>query len=169
MAGKEKMLNKCLKLILAFVSGMGLGVVFTAKKTVKALTILRVDAKKNQVNCQILSQWLLLRAEGKKIAEYLKFKGYHTVAVYGINYIGEILLKELIASSIQVAYAVDKRAEYIDTEVDVLKPDAELPEVDVVIVTTSMYFEEIKLSMREKVQCPIISLEEILYELLSSE
>lgn len=162
------MVSRFVKLVLAFVAGIGVGILFTARKMVKVLDILQVKPKKDRVNYHILSQWMLAQVSGKKIGDYLSGEGYRKIAVYGINDMGELLLKELKDCPVQIAYAVDKRADEIDVDVDVLKPDAELPEVDLLIVTTSLYFEEIKLDMGKKMQCPIISLEGILCELLSS-
>lgn len=162
------MANRFVKLMLAFVVGIGTGILLTAGKMVKVLDILQLNAKKDRVNCRILTQWMSAQVSGKKIGDYLRNEGYHKIAIYGINYMGELLLKELEGCSVQTVCAIDKRAEEIEVGVEVLKPDAELPEIDVLIVTTSLYFEEIKLNMGSKMQCPIISLEEILCELLSS-
>jgi len=41
-------------------------------------------------------------------------------------------------------------------------PTDELPDVDVIVVTADYYFEEIKDKLSKKVDCPIISIGEIL-------
>lgn len=162
------MVSRLVKLALTFTIGIGAGILLTTRKMIKVLGLLQGNAKKDRVNCHILSQWMLAQVSGKRIGDYLWDKGYRKIAVYGINYMGEILLKELKGCSVQTSYAVDKRAEEIEADVDILKPDDELPEVDALIVTTSLHFEEIKLSMGGKMQCPIISLEEIINDLLSN-
>jgi len=42
--------------------------------------------------------------------------------------------------------------------------DDSLEDVDVVIVTAITFFDEIETKLSEKLDCPIISLEDILYE-----
>ena len=42
--------------------------------------------------------------------------------------------------------------------------DDELESVDAIIVTPIYYFEEIEGKLVEKVDCPIISIEDIMYE-----
>ena len=43
--------------------------------------------------------------------------------------------------------------------------DDTFPKVDAVVVTAITFFDEIKMELSKKLECPIISLEEILYEL----
>ena len=62
-------------------------------------------------------------------------------------------------------YAIDKNADMIYANVDVVTPDDELEPVDVIVVTAIYYFDEIEEDLSEKVDCPIISLEDILYEI----
>ena len=80
-----------------------------------------------------------------------------------MSYAGETLVNELIGSNIQVEYGIDKNAIY--TSVDVVSPEDELKEVDAVIVTAVTFFEEVEALLADKMSCPIISLEDILYEI----
>lgn len=102
----------------------------------------------------------------KEIYDYLLDNGYRVVAIYGMNYVGEILWKDLEYSDVKVKYAIDRNAKYIRTDVTVLNPEDELPEVDLVIVTAIAYFDEIKDKLNEKMLCPVISLENILSKML---
>ena len=45
-----------------------------------------------------------------------------------------------------------------------MTPDDELEPVDVIVVTAIYYFDEIEDMLSEKVDYPVISLEDILYE-----
>ncbi|MDE7028625.1 MAG: hypothetical protein K2P63_01445 [Lachnospiraceae bacterium] len=112
----------------------------------------------------MMNQWVKVKQEGKSIAGYLEKSGYKEIAIYGMNYVGETLMSELENSKIKVMYAIDKNADRIYADVDVLTPDACLPEVDAVIVTPITFFDEIEDSLSEKLDCPILSMEDILYE-----
>ncbi|MBD5489852.1 MAG: hypothetical protein HDR13_13860 [Lachnospiraceae bacterium] len=109
-------------------------------------------------------QWLRIRQEGKTLVEYFVKNGYKTVAIYGMKELGERLHDELQGSDITVKYAIDKNADSIYADVDVLMPDEKMDLVDVIVVTALYYFDEIEEMLSDKVDCPIISLEEILYE-----
>lgn len=109
-------------------------------------------------------QWLQIRQEGKTLVEYFTKNGYKTVAVYGMKELGERLCDELKNSDVAISYAIDKNADSIYAEIDVVVPDDDLVPVDVVVVTAITYFDEIKEMLCEKMDCPIISLEDILYE-----
>lgn len=113
----------------------------------------------------IFNQWLCIRQSGRTVAEYFKENGYATVAIYGMKEFGERLYEELSDAGISVKYAIDKNAKYIFTDIDVVEPSDELEPVDVIIVTATFYFNEIEDMLSEKVECPIVSLEDIIYKL----
>ena len=79
--------------------------------------------------------------------------------------LGEALLMELKDSKINVKYAIDKNAGDIHTTVKMLKPNDELDEVDLVIVTAIHWFDEIEIEMRDKFKCPILSIDDVLFDL----
>ena len=112
----------------------------------------------------MLIQWLRVNQAGGSAATYLKKKGYETVAIYGMKELGELLLGELKKTDIFVPYAIDRDADSIFVPIDIYKPTDELKKVDAVIVTAIHYYEDIQKAIRDKVNCPIISLEEILFE-----
>ena len=91
--------------------------------------------------------------------------GYKTVAIYGMKELGERLYDELKNSEIAVKYVIDQNADAIYADVDVVAPEDSLEDVDVVVVTAIHYFEEIESMLGEKVDYPIISLEDIIYEI----
>ena len=50
-------------------------------------------------------------------------------------------------------------------DVDIVSIDDDLEEVDAVVVTAITFFDEIEEKLSQKIDCPIISLEDILYEI----
>lgn len=109
-------------------------------------------------------QWLRIRQEGKSLVEYFEKNGYKTVAIYGMKELGERLYDELEKSDIKVKYIIDKNADQIYADVDVVTPNEKLDPVDVIVVTALYYFDEIEEMLSEKVDYPVVSLEDILYE-----
>ena len=81
-----------------------------------------------------------------------------------MSYAGETLVEELKHSDIQVAYGIDKKADTMYADVEVVSMDDPLEEVDAIVVTAITFFDEIEDQLCQKADCPIISLEDILYE-----
>lgn len=112
----------------------------------------------------MMNQWVKIKQEGKNLSSYFKEAGYHEIAIYGMSYAGETLIEELKNSDVKIKYGIDKNADKIYAEFDVVSPDDALIEVDAIVVTSITFFDEIEENLREKIDCPIISLEDILYE-----
>lgn len=122
----------------------------------------QVDKFKGYYN--MLVQWLTLKQEGKSLDEYFNENGFKTVAIYGMGEMGNRLYDELKNTEIEVTYAIDKNAETTYSELDVKNIEDALPEVDVVVVTATFAFDEIVEDIEDKFTCPIVSLEDVVYE-----
>lgn len=110
-------------------------------------------------------QWLRIHQEGKTLVEYFRQNQYQTVAIYGMKELGERLYDELKGTDVTVRYIIDQNADMIYADVDVVTPEDVLEPVDVIVVTAIYYFDEIEENLSGKIQCPIVSLEDILYEI----
>lgn len=106
----------------------------------------------------------MIRQEGKTLAEYFERNHYKTVAIYGMKEFGERLYDELKDTDITVKYIIDKNVDGVYADVDIITPDDEMPPIDVIVVTATYFFDEIEGTLGEKVDYPIVSLEDILYE-----
>lgn len=157
-------MKKPLISILSALTGAALGAgavkKLTGDKTKKAWDY----ADKHLALFLMMNQWVKVKQEGKNLADYLKRNGYKKIAVYGMSYAGETLVDELKGSGVEVAYGIDKKADSIYADVDVVSMDDGLAEVDAIVVTAVTFFDEIEDELSEKVDCPVISLEDILYE-----
>lgn len=123
----------------------------------------KIDKFKSYYN--MLNQWLILKQEGKSIEKYFIDNGYKTIAVYGMGEMGNRLYDELKNSTVvEIKYAIDKNAAGTYSELDVIDVDDEMNEVDAIIVSAIFAFDEIEEELREKINCPIISLEDVVYD-----
>lgn len=114
----------------------------------------------------VLKKWFEIQKQGRNLAPYFKQKGYKNVAIYGMAELGEYLYDELENAGIHVCYGIDRRAEKLDFQIPIMKPEDELIEVDAVIVTAVAFMEAITESLSKKVNAPIISIEDVLNSLL---
>lgn len=112
----------------------------------------------------MMNQWVAVKQEGKNLADYFDRMRYKTIAIYGMSYAGERLVEELKDSAIQIKYGIDQKADSIYADIDLRTLEDELEKVDAVIVTPVFFFDEIEEKLSQKMDCPIISLEDILYE-----
>lgn len=149
---------------------MGTAVCAIAGGTVVKTKLSKTLEQKNDILKKVhvlycaFDRWLQIRQEGRTLAEYFEKHNYKTVAIYGMKELGERLLDELKDSDVKVCYAIDKNADQIYADVDIVTPDDELEPVDVIVVTAIYYFDEIAENLSEKVDYPIVSLEDIVYE-----
>lgn len=112
----------------------------------------------------ILNNWMYLRDQKRNLKDFFYSNGYRRIAIYGMGHLGKHLWMELKESDIQIVYAIDKRENCWNLNLPVVSIAENLEEVDAIVVTPVMEFKEIRTTLREKVHCPVISIEEIIGE-----
>ena len=112
----------------------------------------------------MMNRWVDIKQQGKNLKTFFEKEGYRTIAIYGMGYAGNRLVKELESSEIEVKYAIDRNMDTY-TEVKLCSMEEELEAVDAIIVTPVFFYRSIKKELEEKIDAPIISLEDILYEM----
>ncbi len=147
------------------VLGLAGGAGAALKTEVKDKIALKELSDKHLALYMMMNQWVRVKQEGKNIADYLKQHNFTMIAVYGMSYVGERLIEELKGSEVEVAYGIDKNAGGIYADIEVVTPHETLKEVNAVIVTSIFFMDEIERDLSSKLSCPILSLEDILYEL----
>lgn len=112
----------------------------------------------------VLTKWMTVNQNNRPVTDYLKRNNYRKIAIYGLKELGILLYDEIVKAGLAVEFIIDKNADYmnVDVETPLYTPDDSLPEADVIIVTAVHYYEEIEKELKEKVNCPIISLEEVI-------
>lgn len=114
----------------------------------------------------IMDKWMELLESNKVFDNYFVENGWNKVAIYGLKELGMHLYNQLINSSVDVKFVIDKNSEELKNLcVPVYSPDSELPDVDVIVVTAPFYYKEIYAVLRKKTECRIISIEDILYRI----
>ena len=113
-----------------------------------------------------LLHWTEIEHERKSIAEQLKKLGYQDIAVYGYGYLGQLLMKCLRESEVNVKYLIDKNKDVKDWGLKTYLPNEKFPQADLIIVTSDFYFEEILADLRRNGNTmDILSINDILYQL----
>lgn len=163
---KRGFMKKEISTVLALLGGIVLGAVGTGYVLNNKLVHQTQMSNKHLSLFLMMNQWVMMKQQNKSIAGYLERYGYNEIAVYGMNYAGQTLVNELKDSNIKIKYGIDNNSSRLRTDMDIeiVTPNEKLPEVDVVIVTAITFFEEIENQLSKKMNCPILSLEDILYE-----
>ena len=154
--------------LISFISGI-VGAVVGAG-TISKIMGRSLANKKNMSDKHLalflmMNQWVKVKQEDKNISEYFEENNIKRISIYGMSYVGERLIEELKVSNIEVAYGIDREAKALNMDVEVVTLDDDLKEVDAVVVTAITFFEEIAEKLEKKLECPIISLEDILFEI----
>lgn len=150
--------------ILSALIGASVGAGAMGKLSGKAMSKTQAMSDKHLTLFLMMNQWVQVKQEGKNLADYMERNGYKTIAIYGMSYAGERLLEELKGSDVTVKYGIDKKADGICSDIKIVRPDEDLEDVDAVVVTSIFFMDEIEEALSVKMTCPILSLEDVLYE-----
>ncbi|NBH84997.1 hypothetical protein D7X88_17195 [bacterium C-53] len=149
---------------LSMIVGAALGAGATGNVSNKKVKKTKDMSEKHLQMFFMMNQWVRLNQAGKSLVSYFEYNNYKKIAIYGMSYAGETLLNELKDTDITVAYGIDKNADSLRSEIKLYTMEDELDPIDAVVVTAITFFDEVEEKLLEKVECPVISLEDILYE-----
>lgn len=150
-----------ISLVAGFVGGA-----FTASRISKRIvdsTNKGVDLYKGCYN--IACQWMSHKQMGNSLEQYFDRKGYQSIAIYGMGRMGNMLYDDLKISNIEVKYGIDKDPYCTCLDLDIIEPEDKFEKVDVIVVTPIIVYDEIKEMLSKKTEIPIISIEEVIYEI----
>lgn len=146
---------------------VGAACVYCARRRKKRdLMAQKKETDKFYDNYQLLSHWMEVKNEGRSLYEYFEIKGYSTIAVYGMGELANRLCEELENTDVSVKYGIDREVAGTISRMDqIFSPDDSLELVDAVIVTPFYAMDSIRDALRKKINCPIVSLEEVVWSL----
>lgn len=151
--------------VLSAVTGAAIGAGVVRKAEIEEKKKVKSMSDKHLSLFLMMNQWVKVKQEGKNLSAYFEKNNYRKIAVYGMSYAGERLIDELNGTTVEVVYGIDKNADAIYADVDVVTIDDNLGAVDAVVVTAVTFYDEIERELAGKMESPILSLEDILYEI----
>lgn len=119
--------------------------------------------EKFELYLNTLDDWMTNREKGKLLIPYFKERGYKRIAIYGHSLFARHLIAELRNSVIKIVVIIDKQRDKISSEIPVILPDEPLPEVDVIVITSFYFINEIK-NIYTSQGKKVISIENIIKE-----
>lgn len=113
---------------------------------------------------ELFDRWLSKKNQGGGLESYFIAHQYQTIAIYGMGVVGKHLYRELCDSDIIVKYAIDKKMVEFGTKLPMLVLGEKLPKVDVIVVTATFAYEEIKKELETFTADRIISIDDVLLD-----
>lgn len=110
------------------------------------------------------NEWIILKQRGIEFKRYFKERGYNSIAVYGMGDLGERFVDEVKNTDINIEYAIDRCRKGKYANIEIKNFDGALPKVDAVVVTPIYNFWEIRPSLTDRFECPVVSLEDVVCE-----
>jgi hypothetical protein len=119
----------------------------------------------------IYDQWMYINSKGYKISNYFETNNCYNIAIYGMGCLGNRLYEELKGSSIRVIFGVDKNAKIMRHEIPICMVESDdfnqwSGQVDMMVVAALSANNEIKTILQNKFYKPIVSLADIIAEMM---
>lgn len=111
----------------------------------------------------IINKWYSLAEKDILLADYLDICGYKDIAIYGLGVMGNHLISDISKSTLNILYGIDQKADNKAFDFAVYTLQEDLPRADVIVVALAGNCDEVIDSIQNKVDVPVISLEELLY------
>lgn len=109
---------------------------------------------------KLMIQWSELSAEN--IAEYFRSQDIKVVGIYGKADMGQKLYRQLKATGINTACFIERTAGVSNCGIPTYPLDNIDVNMDAIVVTPIMEYQQIKSELLEKTSCQIISLEDVI-------
>lgn len=143
-------------------------------KIVERASLLQKDKKNLKLfkMIKVYDYWMYLNIRNKRIEIYFNNHNYKKIAIYGMNYIGNRLYDELLNSSVEIVFGIDKEGDSIIHNIPVLKREDSdvftyIEKIDIIVVTAIDAYQEILSDMQSICNKYIVSIEDIFVELIN--
>lgn len=144
-------------------AGVIAGIYTTIKLANKAFNGQLAQMDRAESYLELLNGWLYKKNRQQSVEEFFIKHQYHTIAIYGYSDIGQRFYEEIRnLNEVKAAYIIDQNADNIIAEIPVYKPGKDLPDADAIIVTPIFAYIEIESMLKELVQIPVLSIEDVI-------
>ncbi|WP_294144825.1 PIG-L deacetylase family protein [uncultured Selenomonas sp.] len=113
----------------------------------------RIAAQKQRYQhlYHISCRWLEHVAGGWRLADALKSRGCRTIAIYGDTPFARIIARALRGTSTKMACLIDRKGKSRQvSDIPVVRPDEDIPDVDIVLITVAHDEEDIRKALAGK-------------------
>lgn len=121
-----------------------------------------------RIFCELMQEWMNGCIAGKDISNWIVRNQYKTVGIYGMGSLGEMTYQNLKnREDVQIRYGLDQNKEIKIEGLQVYSLAEPVGEVDLIIVTAVLAYEEIRKTLQKTLRfpCKIISLMQLVEEM----
>lgn len=151
--------------LLGMLFGITIPIYFIAKLQQNCIDQWKEQADKNSGLFLLMDQWVNIKQKGKNLKDYFLKNNYEKIAIYGMGRAGQRLVEELRNTEIEVLYGIDSDINNIYSDINLVTVEDDLQRVDAVVVTALGEFDAVYDILCEKMDCPMIAIEDILNEI----
>lgn len=109
----------------------------------------------------ILDAWMICREKGYSISNWIKDREFTHIVIYGYGILGKHLFWELHQSPELTLYVMDQNNQ-LDIEGSVVKIGENIPLLDLLIITPTYQYKNIRMNLQQYYDCEIVSMETII-------
>lgn len=122
--------------------------------------------EKNKQYYNLYNHWIEMKNKGQALDDFFVRNNYKSIAIYGMGDVGMQLAREMeYSKNVDVKYVIDKNI-YADKVIFEKKElNMSLPKVDAIVVTPIFAYEKIANEIKNFVDYPVISIEEVVYSM----
>lgn len=110
-----------------------------------------------------MNAWIHALQDGKHIEQYFEKNCVNNIAIYGWGYLGKSIDNELKKTNISVDYIIDQNKDNFEDS-NIYDWNDFWPAVDMIVVTPFYEYQNIRKKIKEKINCKVISIEELIKE-----
>lgn len=158
---KMKLVTRVFFNVISF----GVGLFGATRMYKKKIINKEQDIYKFKAYYDLCRKWVEAKHNDNSLETLLLSKGYNEIAIYGMGDLGKLLFEDLKKSKIVVKYGIDMNVTNMGLDIKLYKPTCELERVDLIIVTPVTSYDAINGMLSEIVDCPIMALDDLIYEL----
>ena len=116
---------------------------------------------------ELCNRWIKNINDGYKIETYFMGNNYYNIAIYGMGELGNRLIEALENTPVNIQYGINKNTwdAFAEIEIKGVEEEERFEGVDCIVVTPINLYEDIVKELREKTDCNIVSLEDVIYGL----
>ena len=108
---------------------------------------MKIDEAKKRIEndsmlIETLFEWVIIEHDGRSVSRLVRDMGYHKIGIYGNGYLGRLFQRIVDREILDIVCVIDRLFDGRDGFHISLKN--ELPGMDVIIVTSLYYYEEIR-------------------------
>ena len=115
-----------------------------------------------------VSRLLYNKNKGIRYSDYIKEIGCNSVVIYGASDVGRLFYDVISEEGITVKFFIDRAlgGERVNGIPVIAPTNVVVDDTDVIVVTPTSYFDEIKGELRnQNIKNPILSLEDVIYNI----